>query len=110
MPRRQSSSQPEFTGKDDLLELLESLPRTRVDQETYTEKDRAADFLAVFSSDRGRRVLDQIVQICDPAARLEDADKHGTLAFKAGQRRVLAEIQRCFVVREPITVEKAPVA
>ena len=102
MPRKPSRP---FQHSDDLQELLASLPRNRVG-DNYTERDRAADFLAVFSTEQGRRVLDQIVQICDPPSLLEDADKHGTLAFKAGRRRVLNEIQRCFVVKAAVVVEK----
>lgn len=64
--------------------------------------------MAVFSTEQGRRVLDQIVQICDPASIPSDADKPGTLAFKAGQRRVLNEIQRCFVIKASAEKEAGP--
>lgn len=74
------------------------MPTTRVG-ETYTEKDRAADFYAVFGTESGQRVLSQIFQICDPVSLPADADRPGVLAFKAGKRRVFNEIQRCFVVR-----------
>lgn len=86
--------------------MLESLPRIRVGHDGYEEKDRAADFIATFSSVTGRRVLAQIAAICDPAIQIVDADKPGTLAFKAGMRRVMNEIQRCFVIRTPITMER----
>ena len=91
---------------DDLIELLESLPRIQAGHDGYEEKDRAADFIATFGSETGRRVLSQIAAICDPPNLPVDADKPGTLAFKAGMRRVMNEIQRCFVIRSPMTVER----
>lgn len=101
----------EFQGKDDLLELLEQLPRIGVGVNGYTQEARAADFIAVFNGtstpEQGRRVLSQIAIICDPAPRVSDADKPGTLAFKAGMRRVFAEIQLCFVVKAPVEVQRS---
>ena len=99
---------------DPLVDLLEALPRVIVRHEgTYTYKDRAADFMAVFngqsSIEQGRRVLSQIQQICDPTPSIVDADKPGTLAFKAGERRGFYELMNCFVSREPPVVERAPV-
>lgn len=91
---------------DDLIEMLESLPRIRVGQDGYEEKDRAQDFISTFSTESGRRVLSQIASICDPSPRLDDADRHGTLAMKAGMRFVMTQIQRCFVIRAPITTER----
>lgn len=94
-------------GADDLYEFLDSLPSVHVG-ESYTETDRARDFISTFSSESGRRVLSQIALICDPAMTLNDAEKHGRLAYKAGMRRVMAEIQRCFVIRQPVEVEREP--
>ena len=94
-----------FAKVDEVIELLETLPRVWVGRDGYAEKDRSADFIATFTTPSGRRVLSQIATICDTPSHIGDADKHGTLAFKAGMRRVLNEIQRCFVVREPITTE-----
>lgn len=93
---------------DVVLDLLEQLPRIHVSVDgPYTFTDRASDFRALFGADeRGARVLAQIHQICDPAPRVADADRHGTLAFKAGMRRVMAEIMLCFVAREPVRVVK----
>lgn len=91
---------------DFVVALLESLPRTQIGLNGYSYEDRARDFIAVFNTEQGRRVLSQIAQICDPAPRLADADKPGTLAFKAGLRRVFAEIQLCFVAKEPVTIER----
>ena len=94
---------PKWRNKDELVDLLESLSPVRVGDD-YSEQDRASDFIAVFSGasngDQGRRVLSQIAVICDPNIGLADADKHGVLAYKAGMRRVMKEIQRSFVVHE----------
>jgi len=91
---------------DVVLELLESLPRVIATTDgPYTHTDRARDFLGCFGDERGRRVLSQISHICDPPIHPSEADKHGTLAFKAGMRRVLAEIMVCMSVREPITIQ-----
>ena len=99
---------PRWRKQDDLIEFLETLPRVRVGPD-YSESDRASDFIAVFSglsdSAQGGRVLAQIAQICDPVVMPEDADKAGTLAFKAGARYVFQRIQRCFVIREIIKAE-----
>ena len=92
-----------WRNKDHLLELLESLSPVQIGDD-YTEENRARDFIAVFSSssdgEQGRRVLSQIASICDPKINPGDADKHGTLAFKMGMRRVMQQIQLCFVIRE----------
>lgn len=91
---------------DPVVELLESMPRIRASHEgAYTFKDRANDFISLFSTDQGKRVLTQISSICDPVPRSEDADKPGTLAYKAGMRRVMTEIMLCMAVKEPIVAE-----
>lgn len=92
---------------DELVALLESMPRVKASADgQYNFTDRARDFTIVFNSEAGRRVLSQIHQICDPVARIQDADKPGTLAFKDGMRRVMGEIMLCFVVKGPIVIEK----
>lgn len=95
-----------FSGVDEVIELLESLPRVWIGRDGYSERDRSADFIATFTTPAGRRVLSQIATLCDTPATIADADKPGTLAFKAGMRRILNDIQRFFVVREPITTEE----
>lgn len=102
-PKPASAPTSAWTGVDEIIEFLAALPRVQVGVNNYTEKDRAADFIATFSTDAGRRVLTQIALICDPPTTIADADKNGSLAWKGGMRRVMAEIQRCFVVREAPT-------
>lgn len=96
-----------------VLSFLESLPRVFAHADgPYTYVDRARDFAAVFNGtsgmEQGRRVFAQIAQICDPTSAPADANQHGTLAFKAGARWVMAQISMCFVVKEPLRVERAP--
>jgi len=85
-------------GTEDVLDLFERLPQVRLGSE-YTETDRAQDFLRVFTTDEGKRVLAQINDFCNPHASPSDSDKPGRLAFKEGQRWVLGEIMRCFISR-----------
>lgn len=91
---------PRWRHSDELVAFLRSLAPVRLG-DTYTEQDRAQDFMAVFNgnstAEQGQRVLFQIATICDPVRR-EDPDNHGALAYRAGMRRVMQEIQRCFVV------------
>lgn len=97
--------------KDELVEFLSSLPPVRIG-DSYTEEDRARDFIAVFNgaSDavQGARVLSQIAAICDPPIATRDLSDHGVLAGKSGMRRVFQEIQRCFVVKAPVPVQREP--
>jgi hypothetical protein len=100
------------SSAETVLALLEELPRVRLGP-SYTEQDRAVDFIAVFAGssnkDQGQRVLAQINDFCSPAPNPMDADKPGLLAFKEGKRWVLGEIMRAFVprAREP-QVERKP--
>ena len=99
--------------KDAVLDLLQELSIHQVHvtyDGDYTYKDRASDFMAVFNGtstqEQGRRVLLQILQMCDRPADLRDAEHMGTMAFKNGMRRVGDEIKLCFVPKERVTVEK----
>jgi len=92
---------------DAVVALLEALPRVTPNHEgPYTFTDRARDFLAVFGSEQGRRVLSQIHQVCDPPPTIRNADKPGTLAFQSGMRRVMTEIMLCMVAKEQMRVER----
>ena len=109
MASKPRKEQPE----DAVIALLERLPRVQVSENgPYTVVDRARDFLAVFGgasdAEQGQRVLAQIGVICDPAPKMSDADKPGTLAMKAGMRRVMAEIMLCMVAKAPLKIETQP--
>jgi len=81
---------------DQIRELFERLPRLRVGTQ-YTEDDRARDFIGVFGTEQGQRVLAQVADFCNPHPTPLDADKPGRLAFKEGQRFVLGQLMRCFL-------------
>lgn len=107
--------QPRKYKVDQVIEVLTAMPRVRATENgPYTFQSRAADFIAVFngasSAEQGQRVLSQIAQICDPLPKESDADKPGTLAYKTGMRRVMAEIMLCMAVKEPIKAETQQVA
>lgn len=92
---------------DELIDFLSEIARARLG-DGYTTVDRARDFIEVFSTDAGKRVFSQIAQFCEPDGNPAHADKPGTLAFKEGQRWVMAQIERALVVttRVPEIEEK----
>ena len=100
-----NSRASEWRHKEELIELLEALPRVAVG-DGYSEKDRAGDFMLVFGTEPGRRVLAQIATICQPITRDSELNSLGVLAAKEGKRQVLTEIQRCFLVKEPVRIER----
>ena len=91
---------------DEVTRMLKMLPRLIAREEgPYTYVDRSRDFISVFSTEAGQRVLSQIANICDPEISPTDADKPGTLAYKAGKRRVMQEIMVCMIVKKPVIQE-----
>lgn len=76
--------------------LYDALPSPRAAQEgPYTFSDEHRDYWSVFNTEAGRRVLASIAQICDPApVGPHQAGDAGLLAFMAGQRWVMYEINR----------------
>lgn len=97
-----------LSNADQVREIFEQLPRVKVGDE-YTEDDRARDFITIFGSERGQRVLSQIADFCQPFPTPQDADRPGRLAFKEGQRFVLGQLMRCFATgRRMPTIEDKP--
>ena len=82
-------------SESEVVSFFERLPSTRLGP-GYSEIDRAADFVQVFTTDQGQRVLAQIADMCNPHPTPADADKPGRLAFKEGQRFVLGGLMMCF--------------
>ena len=84
-----------------LRQLYERMPTVVATQDgAYTYTDEARDFRSVFGTEAGLRVLSRIAAICDPVAvGPQDADKPGRLAFLAGMRFVMHEINRSFAGR-----------
>lgn len=106
--KSQEQAKHSLRSVEGVLDLLEQLPRVRLGV-GYTEIDRAADFIAVFGGERGKKVLAQIVDFCSPHPSPRDAEKPGLLAFKEGQRWVLAEVMRAFVPQSRVPViERKP--
>lgn len=89
---------------EEMLAFLATLPR--VNKDDYVQ--RAQDFIAVFAGsstkEQGERVLSHIQLFCNATATPADADKPGTLAFKAGQSWVLAQIMRAFVATPKLPI------
>lgn len=79
----------------EVVAFFEKLPNARLGP-GYSEVDRAADFLEVFTTEQGQRVLAQIADMCQPHPTPADSDKPGKLAFKEGQRWVLGSLMMCF--------------
>jgi hypothetical protein len=73
----------------DILAFLEALRPVRVGKETgYSRLDRYRDFRATFGTDAGRRVLRQIMDLCEgPPAIETDLTNHALLAARAWSRR-----------------------
>lgn len=88
-----------------LIAFLERLPRIKVGLD-YTKTDQARDFLAVFGTDAGQRVLAQISAFCSPISSQADAEKPGLLAFREGQRWVLGKIMHAFILPGPDPVKE----
>ena len=76
---------------NDLQAFYESLRPVRATQSgSYTFDDRFRDFRAVFfGDDRGRRVLAQIIDLCEGLPiTLKQMESHPYLASRAGQREI----------------------
>lgn len=71
----------------DLQKFYDTLSPSKVGLNSYTKKDRAQDFRAVFNSPAGRRVLAQIISECEGPLLTESdvSDTHAT-AYRAGKR------------------------
>lgn len=73
-----------FKRKNSLKAFFASLP---VISGSYTKKDRYRDFMAVFGTEAGGRVLQQIIKEAEGLPIIEeDAESHAKLAYRAGRR------------------------
>ena len=76
--------------------------------DNYSKEDQRKDFMAVFGTEQGKRVLSQIAFICEGQAVQPTHDQinnHGFLAALNGMRWVWLEIQRCFAGSMEPTIE-----
>lgn len=73
---------------EEVAAFVAALRPVRVSVEgPYTPLDRYRDFHAVFADERGRRVLAQIVDLCEGRPRsIEDVGDHARMAFRDGMR------------------------
>jgi len=92
--------------------LYDALPAVRATRDgPYTFDDEQRDFWACFNTDAGRRVLARIAQVCDPTPiGPRDANDAGLMAFLAGQRWVMHEINRCLAGRGERVPQAAPIS
>jgi hypothetical protein len=88
--KRQGAGRKPNTHADDIASLIEALRPVRVGRQNYTATDRYRDFSRVFhSTPEGRRVLSQIVDLCEGPQLIEpDLNNHALLASRAWARRV----------------------
>ena len=91
---------------EEIVEVLQSLPRVGIGYNNYTHQDRAKDFMAVFNTEQGRRVLAQISDYCSPVAQRTELNSLGVLSFNEGMRSVFGFIARCMTWREPPKIQR----
>lgn len=74
----------------DIRTFIEALKPIRPSREgPYTYTDRYRDFSRVFGSDEGKRVLSQIIDLCEGGLMGDsDIQSHALLAKRAGMRLV----------------------
>ena len=107
-PPKRSRAPRAALGTPDLAAFFAALAPVRVGHGSYSQLDRYRDFRAVFfGSDAGRRVLAQIVNLCEGLPVLEaDAESHARMAYRAGMRRVGQEIVRWMNAEPPVPQER----
>lgn len=84
-----------------LRQLYDAMPALKARHDgPYTFEDESRDFWAVFGTDAGKRVLSRIAAICDPVPiGPAQAGDSGQMAFQAGMRWVMHQINLSFVGR-----------
>lgn len=88
---------------DEVATFIEALRSTKASREgPYTYTDRYRDFKQVFGTDAGKRVLSQIIDLCEGRPATEtDAESHARLAYRAGARSVGLKIAAWATVPPP---------
>jgi hypothetical protein len=101
--KRAGAGRKPNTHAEDIASLIEALRPIRVGRANYTRTDRYRDFNRVFfGTAEGRRVLSQIVDLCE-GSQIQDSDlnNHALLAARAWTRRVGALISAWASVPPP---------
>lgn len=94
--------QPEDEQAEAIAAFIEALRPVKVGRGGYTRLDRYRDFKATFSTEPGKRVLAQIIDLCEgPVPSEHDIDNHAKLAGRAMMRRVGALVSAWATVPPP---------
>ncbi|MFK4647214.1 hypothetical protein ABIF96_005788 [Bradyrhizobium ottawaense] len=73
----------------DIAALVEALRPIKVGRDGYQKLDRYRDARAVFTSEAGKRILSQLIDLCEgPVIREHEIDNHAKLAYRQGMRFV----------------------
>lgn len=101
--KRAGAGRKPNTQTEDIASLIEALRPVRVGRGNYGRVDRYRDFNRVFfGTAEGRRVLSQIVDLCEgPQLNEQDLNNHALLAARAWTRRVGALISAWASVPPP---------
>ena len=90
--QNKQGQQPRPANKPNLQEFFDSLKPGFLKpawNTSYTPMDRFRDYHAVFDSETGRRVLAQIIDMCEgKPITLNQVGDHAYLAFRQGMREV----------------------
>jgi len=72
---------------DEVTEFIEAVKSTMVGRNGYTKMDRYRDFKKVFSTEHGKRVLAQIMDLCEGSPiTIHDVEDHAKLSYRAGMK------------------------
>lgn len=78
---------------EDIASLIEALRPVRVGRQNYTALDRYREARLTFSSEAGKRVLSQIIDLCEGSVMFEhEVENIGKLAYRAGMRFIGIQI------------------
>lgn len=91
--KRQGAGRKPNTATEDIASLIEALRPVRVGRGNYTALDRYREARLTFSSDAGKRILSQIIDLCEGSVMFEhEVENIGKLAYRAGMRFVGIQI------------------
>lgn len=93
-----------YSNLEEIAEVFAAMPRVRIGP-NYSRADRANDFLSTFADEKGRRVLAQISDYCNPGPT--EQQQLGALAFNEGRRSVFGWINVCMTkLSEPVVLRE----
>jgi hypothetical protein len=84
---------PNVEPVDDIARVVEAIQAISIDKSSYGPLDRYREFRQVFGTDAGKRVLSQIIAMCEgPVLREHEVHDHAKIAYRQGMRFVSAQI------------------